>query len=110
MALIATQTLSVAGTAPTFAACAALDTCEIGDGVSRFLEVRNGDASSHTVTIATPATLATGDAYPDKVYTVPATGEVRIPLIKDYRDATDGYAHLTYSATTSMTRAVVSFR
>lgn len=108
MTLIATQQLGVVGTAPTFAACAAGDTAEVGDGRgSHYLEVRNGDASSHTVTLATPGSLPTGDTYPDRVYTVGASGEVRIPLLAAYRDPTDGKAHITYSATTSMTRAVV---
>lgn len=54
-----------------------------------------------------PGNLATGDAYPDKVYTVPAGAERWIPLLREYADPTDRKAHLTWSATTSITRAVV---
>jgi hypothetical protein len=103
---IATHTLSIAGTAPTFAAAAAGDTAECGSGV--FLVVKNTDAAPMTVTVATPGTLETGDAYPDKQYTVAATnGERWIPMLPLYRDPTDRLAHLTYSATTNVTRAVV---
>jgi hypothetical protein len=104
MALIPTYSPSAAGTGPVFAACAAGDTAPVGDHL--VLEVQNADVATHTVTIVTPATLGTGDAYPDKVVVVPIAGEVRIPLIRDYADTTDGLAHITYSATTGMTRIV----
>jgi hypothetical protein len=108
MALIAAQLLDVStGTAPTFAAAAAGDTAEAGP--SDTLIVRNASGSPVTVTIVTPATLASGDAYPDKTYSVPATtGERWIPLISDFRDpAIGGQATINYSATTSVTRAIV---
>jgi hypothetical protein len=97
---------SMAGGKPAFAAASAGDTARCGDGY--YLIVRNGAGSSMTVTIATPGTLATGDAYPDKVYTVAATsGEEWIPLKSLYRDPSDKLAHITYSSTTTVTRAVV---
>lgn len=105
MALLTTYAVTIAGTPPTFAAAASGDTAQVGDRY--FLVVKNGDGSSHTVTIATPGNLATGDAYPDKVYTVTAGAEAWVPLLALYADATDSLAHLTWSATTSMTRAVV---
>lgn len=106
MSLIPTFSPSVAGGAPNYTAAAAGDTAPVGPGL--VLIVKNASGSSVTVTLATPATLPTGDAYPDKVYTVAATtGEQWIPLIADYRDPTDGSAHISYSATTSVTRAVV---
>jgi hypothetical protein len=85
-------------------AAASGDTAECGTGV--YLWVKNGDSSSHTVTIATPGNLSDGDAYPDKVYTVPAGEMWPIPMLTEYRDPTDSLAHLTWSATTSMTRGV----
>jgi hypothetical protein len=106
MALIATHTLTTAGTAPTFAAAAANDTAECGPGI--YLEVRNTNAATRTVTITVPGNLVTGDAYPDKVYTVAAlTGELRIPLLDVYKDPTTRTAALTWSATADVTRAVV---
>lgn len=107
MALIATQVLDVTtGTAPTFAAAAAGDTAEAGP--TDTLVVKNASGSSVNVTIVTPATLPSGDAYPDKVYAVAAGGERWIPLITDFKDPSiGGQCTITYSATTSVTRAVV---
>lgn len=107
MALIPTQVLDVGtGTAPSFAAAAAGDTAECDP--ANTLIVRNGGAGAVTVTIATPGVLGTGDPYPDKAYSVAAGGERWIPLINDFRDpANNGQAVLTYSGTTSVTRAVV---
>lgn len=106
MSLIPTFIPSVAGGAPNYAAAAAADTAAVGPGL--VLIVKNASGSSVTVTIATPGNLPTGDAYPDKTYTVAATtGEQWIPLLTDYRDPADTYAHISYSATTSVTRAVV---
>lgn len=105
MALIPTSTVSVAGTGPTFAPAAAGDTAPIGDRL--WLEVRNGAGASMTVTLAAHRQLEYGGALPDKVYTVPASGEVRVPLLAAYTDGTDGLAHITYSSTTTVTRAVV---
>jgi hypothetical protein len=106
MALIATQATSVAGTAPTFAAAAAGDTCTVG--AHKTLIVKNASGASITVTLTPPLTLPTGAAYPAKVYTVPATtGEQWIPLLDQYADPTTGQATVVYSATASVTRAVV---
>lgn len=106
MALVATQSVVVAGTAPTFATPASGETVRVGAHLT--LIVRNASGSSITVTITPPGTLETGSAYPAKVYTVPATtGEQWIPLLQVFADPTTGVATLTYSATTSVTRAVV---
>ncbi len=106
MALIATQSTSVAGTAPTFAAAAAGDTARVGAHMT--LIVKNASGAPITVTLTPPSTLPTGAAYPAKVYTVPATnGEQWIPLLDVYADPTTGQASISYSATASVTRAVV---
>lgn len=106
MSHIATFNVTAAGGKPTFAAAAAADTTDVGDGV--FLVVKNADGSPHTVTIAVPGTQAGGAANDPVVYTVAATtGEQWIRMHSYYADPTDGKAHLTWSATTSMTRAVV---
>lgn len=110
MAHITTHHVSISGSAPTFAAAASGDTADTRSG--EVLEVRNGDDEAITVTLVVPGNLVTGDAYPDKVYTVPAAvgavlGERRIPLLREYADPSDGLAHITWSATTSVTRAVV---
>ena len=101
---ITTQAVPViAGTAPTFAAPAASETAEIGT----LLIVKNGSASSINVTLVTPDPLPTGDAYPDKVYAIPAGQERWIPVLTDYRQPT-GLATVTFSATTSVTVAAIN--
>lgn len=107
MALIPTQTIKVDGTAPAFSAAAAGDTARVGAHL--VLIVKNASASPVTVTLATPGNLATGDAIPDKQYTVDATtGERWIPLLENYGDPeSNDQAVITYSATTSVTRAVI---
>lgn len=99
-----TQTVPVlAGTPPVFAAPSASDTVQIGS----LLIVKNASGASITVTLATPGNLGTGDAYPDKAYTVAAAGEAWIPVLKDYRQAT-GVANVTFSATASVTAASIN--
>lgn len=91
------------GTPPTYAAPAASDTVQIG----ATLIVKNASAGSITVTLITPGTLNTGDAYPDKAYTVAAGAERWIPVLQDYRDSTTGTAAVTFSATASVTAAAI---
>lgn len=107
MALIPTQVLNVvSGAAPAFAAAAAGDTAECDS--ANTLIVKNGSGAGITVTVATPGNLATGDPYPDKSYTIAAAAEAWIPLIEAFRDpAAQGQAVISYSATASVTRAVV---
>lgn len=94
----------ISGAAPAFAAPAASDTVPIGST----LIVKNGSASSITVTMVTPGTLPTGDAYPDKAYTVAAGGEAWIPVRSEYRDPVTGVASVTFSATASVTAAAIN--
>lgn len=108
MSQIPTQNVKIDGTAPTFAAAAAGDLAECATGDALKLIVRNAAGSSMTVTIAVPGVQAGGAANDAVVYTVPATtGEKWIPLYRYYADSTDTLAHITYSSTTSVTRAVV---
>lgn len=99
------QKIVLAGTAPTFAAPTASDTAPMGT----LLVVKNGSASSITVTIATVGNLPTGDDYPDKAYTVPAGAERWIPVTQEAYRKTDGSgnAAVTFSATASVTAAVI---
>lgn len=105
MSQVPTHHVTIAGTAPTFNAAADGDTAEVGAGCK--LIVKNGAGSSMTVTVAVPGNAINAVANPDTVYTVPATtGEVWIPLYDFYADPADSLAHLTYSSTTTVTRAV----
>ncbi len=106
MAILTTQEVTTTGTAPTFVAAASGgDSGETG--ARKILVVKNANASSRTVTIAVPGTLETGDAYPDRQYTVPATDEIWVPLKSIYRDPTSGLAEITYSTEVDLTVAVV---
>lgn len=105
--MIVASTLPVVdGTAPSYVTPAASETVPVGST----LIVRNGSASSVTVTLVAPGTLTTGDAYPDKVYTVAASGESWLPVLKDYRNPDTGVADVTFSATASVTVAAVNLR
>lgn len=102
--MIATYTVPViAGTPPTYATPASSETVQVGST----LVVKNGSGSSITVTLVTPGSLSTGDAYPDKAYTVTAAGEAWIPVLPDYRN-TAGVAAVTFSATASVTATSIS--
>jgi hypothetical protein len=105
MALIPTHSVTTTGTAPTFNAAAAGDTARVGAHMT--LIVKNGAGAPITATITVPGNLPTGDAYPDRAYTVPAGGEQWIPLLDEYADPTTGQAAIAYSSTTTITRAVV---
>jgi len=93
----------IAGTPPTYVTPASSDTAQIGST----LIVKNGSGASITVTMVTPGNLATGDAYPDKAYTVAAAGEAWIPVLPDYRN-TAGVAAVTFSATASVTATSIA--
>lgn len=85
----------------TQAAAGGGDSAPVGPG--RFLYVANGDASSHTVTIATPGTVA-GLDISNATVTVPAGEAAVIPLTAVFR-GTNGRAAITYDGVTSVTVA-----
>jgi hypothetical protein len=109
MSLRTKHTITTAGTPPTFSAATASDTFPVGSRL--FAVYRSTHSSSIAVTAVVPGTLATGDVYPDKVYTL-AIGsvtmqEVWIPLLKEYQDPTTGVATITTASQTAITCAVV---
>lgn len=107
MATLTTQVIGQAGTAITFvSATLAGDQCATGSDVK--LLVKNGDASSHTVTLVTPGQVDGDLAIADRQVTV-AAGETRgIPVTDRYRDPATGLASLTYDAApATLTVAVI---
>lgn len=107
MADLTTTTISVAsGTVDLAGALTAAtsggDTAEVGS--SLFLVVSNGDASPHTVTVATPGTVS-GLAIADGSYAIAAGDFAIIPLANVFRGTT-GRATITYDAVTSVTVGV----
>ena len=114
MSLRTKQTMSVAtGAGPTFSAATASDTAVPGPGV--WAEYRSVHSAATTVTVVVPGNLGTGDAYPDKAYTLAAGGgagnivpsELRIPLEKFMQDPTTGVVTITTSQQTGVTMAIV---
>ncbi|GAA0347880.1 hypothetical protein NE235_10705 [Actinoallomurus spadix] len=106
MANIPTQVIAQPGTAITFTAAAGGgDHCATGSDVK--LLVKNGDASSHTVTLATPGTVDGDLAIADRAVTVAAGATVCVPVTDRYRDPSTGLASLTYDAVTAVTVAVI---
>lgn len=106
MALLGTQQIGITGTNPTYGSAGGSGDTLIPDGRT-VLHVKNGDGSSHSVTVAVPGTEY-GQARADVVVAVPA-GESRFigPFVNDLADPTDGHVHVTYTATTSMTVAAI---
>jgi hypothetical protein len=106
MALLTPQTAAVTGTVLTMAAASGGGDTIVG-GSTTFLLVRNGDASSKTVTVVRPGTTY-GTADPD-IEVVVTAGNIAIigPIPSEFADPTDGYVDVTYSAVTSVTVAAV---
>ena len=106
MAALTTQTIAVTGTTPNYVAAGASgDTIEASDGV--FLHVKNAGAGSVSVTVAVPGTEY-GQARPDVVVPVAAGAEGFIFIPAALADSSDERVHVTYSATASVTVAVLS--
>ncbi|WP_228979716.1 hypothetical protein [Streptomyces sp. DH12] len=104
MADLSAQRMTLGGLQPTYAAAAGGgDTAPIGNDI--VLHVKNGDASPHTVTIATPGTVG-GLAVADASQVIDAGDEAFIPLRSVYRGP-DGRAAISYDGVTSVTVAVL---
>lgn len=109
MAALTTQTITHAGLEMTYASAAAGgDTFTPGDRV--FIHIKNGDASDHSVTVATPGSVDGDLAVADVTVAVTA-GEERMigpfPAQHFADPALTGAAALTYTAVTSVTIAVL---
>lgn len=104
MALLATQSITRAGLAPSYAAAAGGgDTFRPGPNV--FLHCKNASGGALTVTVVTPRTDAMGNAIADNAVSVPATTGDRMigPFpFEHYADPTTGLASITYSGVTSL--------
>lgn len=106
MATVAVQQAAAGGTALTFnAASGGGDKFPAGDHVC--VIVKNSDASPHSPTFVTPNT-AGGFAVADDTVAVAAGTEVCFgPFPSAFWADTNGLVSVTWSATTSMTYAVV---
>lgn len=108
MAEIAVQAISARAVALNLTQAAAGDQAQVG--ANKSLVVQNGDAVSHTVTIAVPGTGFTGTANPDLVEPIAAGAIAIIPLLAVYGDSTiGGRAAISWDATpATLKRTVVA--
>jgi hypothetical protein len=105
MATLQTQQIGPAGLTPVYVAAAGGGD-EFEPGNRTFFHIKNGDASSHTVTFVTPGT-AYGQAIADETVTVPAGAERMIGRFPAEGFAgSDSLVSVTYSAVTSVTVGV----
>lgn len=105
MALLTPQTPLITGAAMTYSAVNSSDTAVPGNNV--FLHVKTGGTSTN-VTIVVPGTQY-GQNRPDVVVAI-GTNTDRIigPLVPDLADPTTGVVTVSYSATTSVTSALLA--
>lgn len=101
-----TQQIAPGGVAPTYNSAASGDKFVPDDRT--FLHVKNGDASSHSITVGAIGSIS-GLTIENLVVAVPAgTEKVIGPFPRGtFADPSDELAHITWSATTSMTWAAL---
>ena len=105
MAVLATQLVTRAGVAPTYAAAAGGGD-RFTPGPATWLHVKNASGGAITVTVVTPRNDAWGNTIADNTISVPATTGERVigPFPAEaYGSVTDGLADITYSGVTSLT-------
>lgn len=106
MAALSTEVITQTGINPTFNSAAAGGD-SFTHGAKTYIHVKNDDASSHTVTVASQYSATPGIGPVDLDITVPA-GEERIagPFNSNFKDSA-GDVQLTYDAVTSVSIAVL---
>lgn len=110
MAVLAAQRFNsaAAGKAITYASAAVGgDRTAPGDRV--FLLVRNGSGASIDVTLDSTGVAFNASAVADTVVSVDVGADKLIPIRREYTSASDGLAGISYSATASVTVAVLAF-
>ena len=108
MALLTAQEIGYAGALPTLSAVNASDTFVPDDRT--FLWVKNTNAATRDITIATVRTGVGGLAIGDVVVTIAAsTGEEMIGPFpySQFADPATGLATVTYTSATNVTAALV---
>lgn len=108
MAELAVQQILATGYEPTYAA-ADVEGDTFPWAARAFIHAKNGDASSHTVTVVSQYAATPGIAPDDIEVAIPA-GEERMigPLRGEFFRNTDGSVEITYDAVTSVTVAVLT--
>lgn len=107
MATVATQSIDTDGLAAAYSA-ASPGGDKYVPGENTFLHIKNGSVSSIVATLVTPGTKDGTLAIADRAITVPAGEDRFVAAPTDlYRNPADGFADITWSATTTVTFAVV---
>lgn len=106
MATLNTQSVGITGLVnpPHVAAAAGGD--DVVPGSTRFLHVKNGDASPTTVTVVVPGTEH-GQQNPDVPVVVPAGGEAFVGPLEHDLAGVNGRVGFTYSKVTTLTVAAM---
>ncbi|MHB1173408.1 MAG: hypothetical protein ACYCZY_13185 [Lacisediminihabitans sp.] len=108
MATLALQNVRVTtGKVVTYSAASAGGD-RVAPGSDVFLHVRNASAAPVTVTLDATGTAFNSAAIPDTVLSVPAAGDLFVPVTAEYRSVTDGLAAVAYSASASVTVAALT--
>lgn len=101
-----TKVTGLAGATPSYGSAAGGGDKFLNNG-SMLLHVKNGDGSSHTVTVVSPELCSQGVEH-DVTVTVGASGEKIIGPFDPVRfNDANGYANISYSAVTSVTVGVL---
>lgn len=104
MALYTTQSITDNGVTATYGAVTSSDT--FVPGLHTFLHVKNGGASSITVTLPIPITVD-GQAVTSRTATIGAGLDMMFAIPATVYSTSGGTGTVTYSATTSVTAAVL---
>jgi hypothetical protein len=106
MAVISPQQVSIAGTNATYTAVTASDT--FGPDTGQVLHVKNASGGSVTVTFVDAGRTPGGSAATNPTVSVPAAGDRFIgPVPQSYASQSTGLITVNYSATTSVTAALL---
>jgi hypothetical protein len=108
MATVTTQTIPLTGAAVTYSSASGGGD-RFTPGARTFLHVKNGSGSSINATLTVTATvdgLVAGNG--SRVVAVPAGADRLIPVPATTYQASDGLADVAWSATTTVTFAVLS--
>jgi hypothetical protein len=108
VATVNTQDISRAGVAPTYNAASGGGD-KFGPGANVFVHVKNAGGASVTPTFVTPGLVAELAVADSALVTVPATTGDRMigPFPSELFAGSDGLVAVTWSATTSVTFAVL---
>lgn len=105
MATVSTQQLTATGAALNYASASAGGD-RFTPGPRSVLHVVNGSGASVTATVATPAQVE-GLTLPGRPVVVPAGASRMLPVSSDIYRAADGLGDISWSASASVTFAIV---